>query len=67
MDAYVAELVTEAEAQGDVRPDVDPLLTGRLLFGTVNSLVEWLKPNRRIDVDALADAVCKVSFEGLRA
>lgn len=67
IDAYVAELVTEAEAQGDVRPDVDPLITGRLLFGTVNSLVEWLRPSRRMDVATLADAVCKVAFDGLRA
>ena len=67
IDAYIAELVTEAEAQGDVRPDVDPVITGRLLFGTVNSLVEWLKPGRRTDPDALADAVCKVTFDGLRS
>ena len=66
LDSFIAELVTEAAAQGDVRPDVDPLITGRLLFGTVNSLVEWLKPNRPVDAETLAEAVCKVTFDGLR-
>jgi AcrR family transcriptional regulator len=66
MDDYIAQLVEEAEAEGDVRPDVDPRITGRLLFGTVNSVVEWLKPDRRVEAEVLADAVCKVTFDGLR-
>jgi AcrR family transcriptional regulator len=43
-DALVASLVEEAERDGDVRADIDPKLTARLLFGTVNSLVEWYRP-----------------------
>ena len=64
-DRYVAGLVRQAEADGDVRPDVDPAITARLLFGMVNSLVEWYRPGRR-DAAALADAVCAVAFDGLR-
>ena len=63
-DRYVADLVKQAEADGDVRPDVDPAVTARLLFGMVNSLVEWYRPTRR--GTALADAVCAVAFGGLR-
>jgi len=37
-DQIVAELVAEAEQDGDIRPDVDPAITARLLFGLVNSL-----------------------------
>ncbi len=43
-DQIVADLVAEAERDGDIRPDVDPAITARLLFGLVNSLVEWYRP-----------------------
>ena len=36
-----------------------------LLFGTVNSLAEWVRADGRYDADALADAVCLLVFEGL--
>ena len=61
-DRYVAGLVRQAEADGDVRPDVDPAITARLLFGMVNSLTEWYRPAHT----GLADAVCAIAFDGLR-
>jgi AcrR family transcriptional regulator len=70
-DQMVADLVKEAERDGDIRPDVDPAITARLLFGLVNSLVEWYRPERNdaggtADAAGLADAVCAVAFDGLR-
>jgi AcrR family transcriptional regulator len=66
-DQIVADLVGEAERDGDIRPDVDPAVTARLLFGLVNSLIEWYRPGRSTaSADDLADAVCAVAFEGLR-
>ena len=65
-DAIVSALVAEAEAEGDVRPDVDPAITARLLFGMVNSLVEWYRPRGAISASELADAVTKIAFDGLR-
>jgi AcrR family transcriptional regulator len=66
-DSLVAELVAEAERDGDVRADVDPKSTARLLFGMVNSIVEWYRPDRRPAApDSLADAVCAIAFDGLR-
>lgn len=65
-DRFVAELVREAETAGDVRPDVDPAVTARMLFGLVNSLVEWYRPRGDTDAADLADAVCKIAFDGLR-
>ena len=63
----MADLVAEAEQDGDIRPDVDPAITARLLFGMVNSLVEWYQPGRRAtSVADLADAVCAAAFDGLR-
>ena len=66
LDRLAADLVRGAVDAGDLRPDVDPALTARLLFGTVNSLTEWLKPGARHDADALAAAVVTTVFDGLR-
>jgi AcrR family transcriptional regulator len=69
-DRVVTALVRAAEEEGDVRPDVDPAVTSRLLFGTVNSLTEWYRPGRGADdgltPDALADALVATTFDGLR-
>jgi len=67
-DALVANLVAEAERDGDIRADIDPKLTARLLFGTVNSVVEWYRPAPASGPApaSLADAVCAMTFDGLR-
>lgn len=65
-DLIVAKLVQQAEAEGDVRPDVDPAITARLLFGLVNSLIEWYRPRDPSDSAIIADAVAKVAFDGIR-
>ncbi|HWG02199.1 MAG TPA: TetR/AcrR family transcriptional regulator [Trebonia sp.] len=64
-DRFVAHLVADAERDGDIRPDVDPAVTARLLSGLVNSLVEWYRPPWR-GAGSLADAVCAIAFDGLR-
>ncbi len=66
-DRIVTDLVRAAEEEGDVRPDVDPAVTSRLLFGTVNSLTEWYRPDGGLSADALADALVTTTFQGLRA
>jgi AcrR family transcriptional regulator len=65
-DQIVADLVRAAADEGDVRPDIDPAVTSRLLFGTVNSLTEWYRPNRQLDATALANALLAITFDGLR-
>jgi AcrR family transcriptional regulator len=66
VDELAAHLVKEAVAEGDLRPDTDPAVTARLLFGMVNSLTEWLKPTRGTTPDELAAAICAMAFDGLR-
>jgi len=65
-DGLVASLVEEAERDGDIRADIDPRLTARLLFGTVNSIVEWYRPASAASAASLADAVSAIAFDGLR-
>jgi AcrR family transcriptional regulator len=66
-DRLVASLVEQAERDGDVRADVDPKVTARLLSGMINSIVEWYRPgSRQAGRVPLADAVCAIAFDGLR-
>lgn len=64
-DARVTDLVKQAQHDGDLRPDIDPSTTARLLFGMVNSLSEWYRP-RRGNAASMADAVTAIAFQGLR-
>jgi AcrR family transcriptional regulator len=72
-DKVVTALVTQAADEGDVRADLDPAVVTRLLFGMINSLVEWYRPNGsgrvaqpRMAPVLLADAVVRLAFDGLR-
>lgn len=67
IDHALAALVAAAAADGELHTDLDPELTARLLFGMVNSLVEWYRPDDDGAGRAqLADAVCRLAFAGLR-
>jgi AcrR family transcriptional regulator len=67
LDRLVADLVKEAVGDGDLRPDIDPAVTARLLFGMVNSLTEWLRPAHRNSPADLAAAITVIAFDGLRS
>ena len=66
LDDRLAGLVQAAADEGALRDDIPPDLISRLLFGMVNSLVEWYRPSGPVDVEQLADAVTAIAFEGLR-
>jgi AcrR family transcriptional regulator len=67
-DQQVAELLKQAAADGDLRTDVDARLATRLLFGMINSVVEWYRPyggpSKGEDV---TEAVVRLAFQGLHA
>jgi AcrR family transcriptional regulator len=75
-DKIVSALVAQAADEGDVRTDLDPAVVPRLLFGMVNSLVEWYRPevgsgagvgrSTRLAPGQLGDAVVRLAFDGLR-
>lgn len=68
-DHRVSDLVAAAVAAGDLRPRMEPRLATRLLFGMINSVVEWYRPGT--DPEAarrtLEDAVVDLALHGLRA
>lgn len=65
VDEQLADLVRSAVEEGALREDIPAEVTSRLLFGMVNSLVEWYDPAGPMDADALAGAVSRLAFEGL--
>ena len=65
IDADLAALVRDAVNEGALRSDIDPDLISRLLFGMVNSLIEWYRPEGPQDAASVADALTKIAFDGL--
>ncbi len=65
-DRRLSALVRAAIDEGDVRADLDPALLTRLLFGMVNGVAEWYRPNGAHRSSAVADALVRLAFDGLR-
>ena len=65
LDDKLAGLVQAAVDEGSLREDIAPELISRLLFGMVNSLVEWYRPDGPVPVEDLSAAIVDLAFEGL--
>ncbi|MGR0221473.1 TetR/AcrR family transcriptional regulator [Agromyces sp. ZXT2-6] len=65
-DRRVMSLVEAAQSEGTLRTDIDGRIVERLLFGMINSIVEWYRPGGREDAARLADDVIAVALDGLR-
>jgi hypothetical protein len=66
-DHKVADLLKAAAADGDLRGDVEVRLATRLVFGMINSIVEWYRPDARgMGEREVTDAVAQLVFSGLR-
>ena len=66
LDARLSRLVQDAIDAGEVRADLDPRMVSRLLFGMVNSLTEWYRPDGPHGPAELGDALVALAFDGLR-
>lgn len=65
-DQRVTELVRAAQDAGLVRADIDGAVTTRLVFGMINSVVEWYRPTGTIDRERLAHDVVTIALDGMR-
>jgi AcrR family transcriptional regulator len=65
-DQRVTGLVRSAQDEGSVRADISAAVATRLVFGMVNSLVEWYRPTGAEGSDQLAADVYAVALDGLR-
>lgn len=65
-DHALTALVEKAQDAGEVRSDIDPRIAERLVFGMINSLVEWYRPGGTEDAERLAADVLAIAVDGLR-
>ncbi|SFR69675.1 TetR/AcrR family transcriptional regulator [Microbacterium azadirachtae] len=67
-DQRVAKLVAQAQREGELRSDIRPSVATRLMFGMINSLIEWYRPaHTSLTPEELVGDVTRVIFDGLRA
>jgi len=66
-DKVVAGLVQQAIDEGQLRADLDARTTARLVFGQINSLVEWWHPKGAADAERMSRQVERLVFAGLQA
>lgn len=64
-DRAVAGVVREAIANGEMRRDIDLALITRLIFGMVNWLTEWYRPDGPIGSDQVIEAVIGFVISGV--
>ncbi|MGH7905748.1 MAG: TetR/AcrR family transcriptional regulator [Candidatus Binataceae bacterium] len=64
-DHLVAELFALAQNEGDIRVDVEARLGTRLLYGMLNSIIEWYRPGGPLTAADIADTCFRMAFEGL--
>ncbi len=64
-DRTITGLVAAAQEDGSLRTDIAPGTVTRLLFGTINSIVEWYRPGGALSAEKLADDLITMSFQGL--
>ncbi|WP_314422248.1 TetR/AcrR family transcriptional regulator [uncultured Microbacterium sp.] len=65
-DQRLAAVVAEAQKEGLIRDDVDAAVASRLIFGMINSVVEWYRPGGPVDPEELGEDILRVSLDGLQ-
>ncbi|WP_168581773.1 TetR/AcrR family transcriptional regulator [Gephyromycinifex aptenodytis] len=64
-DTRMAALVRDAQVAGLLRDDLDAAVVARLIFGAMNSTVEWFRPQGRLSPEELTEAVLTVVCRGV--
>lgn len=65
LDQIVRDLLKEGMETGELRP-VDPALAGAMLYGALNWVPRWFKPEGRYSVDDIAGTYVDIFVDGLR-
>lgn len=65
IDKRVERIIARAQKADAVRRDVAPALLARLMFGTVNSVIEWYQPSGRVRPAELGETVLSFVFNGM--
>jgi TetR/AcrR family transcriptional regulator, cholesterol catabolism regulator len=57
--------IREAQAAGEVRADLDPKLATLGVFGMVNSVYRWYRPDGRSSAEEIGKQFCRLVVDGL--
>lgn len=63
----IADLIHQAQDDGDLRSDIDARTASRLAMGMVNSIVDWYRPERADSAAPVAETVTRMLLDGLRS
>ncbi|WEK62450.1 MAG: TetR/AcrR family transcriptional regulator [Candidatus Microbacterium colombiense] len=66
-DQRVTAIVREAQREGLIRDDISAAVATRLLFGMINSVVEWYRPGGAVDPAELGEDILRVTLDGLQS
>ena len=64
-DHRVARFFAGAQRAHEIRSDLDARLATRLLFGMLNSVSEWYRPEGALDAAGIGREVFRIVFEGV--
>ncbi|WP_068170858.1 TetR/AcrR family transcriptional regulator [Rothia sp. ND6WE1A] len=65
LTSRLSALVKTAQEAKEIRQDISDRTIARLIFGMINSLATWYRPERGENVEKLADAVVQMAFDGM--
>nr|WP_269140771.1 TetR/AcrR family transcriptional regulator [Oryzicola mucosus] len=60
------DILQEAVDKGEIRPEVDVAMAGRLVLSSINWMYRWYKPEKQMKAGEIAEAYFEMIFEGLR-
>src|SRR5690625_459604 len=61
----LARLIDEAQSEGSVRTTTGPKVLARLVFGTINSLVDWYDAEKSAGANQTGDILVDLIFQGI--
>ena len=61
----LVDVVDRAQAEGSLRSDLEAGVVARLIFGMINSIVEWYRPDGKYAPEDLAGLTPQMIFEGI--
>ena len=65
-ETILRDLIAEAQAAGDCRPEIDPHIAALGLLGMCNWTTRWYRDDGRLSMSAIADNYIALAFAGLR-
>lgn len=61
----LVDVVSRAQAEGSLRSDLEAGVVARLIFGMINSIVEWYQPGGKYAPEDLAELTPQMIFDGI--